>query len=238
MTAPPGVDQSTFLPAGAVAPGFAWNTDVSDEPERQDGRERYTAVIDVGSGSARAVVMQVNPGGGIEIVAQQRVNLNLMSHVDEDGSLDEIGVANTVDALEDFAMVARGFGVQNILAVGTAALRESRNALAIIDTADERFGVPLRIIPGDDEAAYCFLGAIHGLPVADGLLADIGGGSTELVEFQRPHHACERFLAPGKPTNREPVQSHRPARAGGCPRRLRIRAQDAPGSRHSTIGRQ
>ena len=183
MTAPPGVDQSTFLPAGAVAPGFAWNTDVSDEPERQDGRERYTAVIDVGSGSARAVVMQVNPGGGIEIVAQQRVNLNLMSHVDEDGSLDEIGVANTVDALEDFAMVARGFGVQTILAVGTAALRESRNALAIIDTADERFGVPLRIIPGDDEAAYCFLGAIHGLPVADGLLADIGGGSTELVEF-------------------------------------------------------
>ena len=183
MTAPPGVDQSTFLPAGAVAPGFAWNTDVSDEPERQDGRERYTAVIDVGSGSARAVVMQVNPGGGIEIVAQQRVNLNLMSHVDEDGSLDEIGVANTVDALEDFAMVARGFGVQTILAVGTAALRESRNALAIIDTADERFGVPLRIIPGDDEAAYCFLGAIHGLPVTDGLLADIGGGSTELVEF-------------------------------------------------------
>ena len=183
MTAPPGVDQSTFLPAGAVAPGFAWNTDVSDEPERQDGRERYTAVIDVGSGSARAVVMQVNPGGGIEIVAQQRVNLNLMSHVDEDGSLDEIGVANTVDALEDFAMVARGFGVQTILAVGTAALRESRNALAIIDMADERFGVPLRIIPGDDEAAYCFLGAIHGLPVADGLLADIGGGSTELVEF-------------------------------------------------------
>ena len=183
MTAPPGVDQSTFLPAGAVAPGFAWNTDVSDEPEQQDGRERYTAVIDVGSGSARAVVMQVNPGGGIEIVAQQRVNLNLMSHVDEDGSLDEIGVANTVDALEDFAMVARGFGVQTILAVGTAALRESRNALAIIDMADERFGVPLRIIPGDDEAAYCFLGAIHGLPVADGLLADIGGGSTELVEF-------------------------------------------------------
>ena len=34
---------------------------------------RYTAVIDVGSGSARAVVMQVNPGGGVEIVAQQRV---------------------------------------------------------------------------------------------------------------------------------------------------------------------
>ena len=71
---------------------------------RHDGYGSYTAVIDAGSGSARAVVMQVNPGGGIEIVAQQRVNLNLMRHVDEDGVLDKYGVANTVDALEDFAL--------------------------------------------------------------------------------------------------------------------------------------
>ena len=183
MTAPPRVDQSTLFGAGAVAPGLDWNANVSDEPDQQNGRDQYTGVIDVGSGSARAVVMQVNPGGGIEIVAQQRVNLNLMSHVDEDGALDEIGVANTVDALEDFALVARGFGVHTILAVGTAALRESQNVSLIIDAAQKRFGIPLRIIPGGDEAAYCFLGAIHGLPVTHGLLADIGGGSTELVEF-------------------------------------------------------
>ena len=42
-----------------------------------------------------------------------------MSHVDEDGVLNEYGVANTVDALEDFALLARGFGVQTIHAVGT-----------------------------------------------------------------------------------------------------------------------
>ena len=145
--------------------------------------ERHTAVIDIGSGSARAVVMHVNPGGGIEIVAQQRVNLNLMSHVDDEGVLDAAGVASTLDALEDFALIARGYGIRTIHAVGTAALRESGNAAAIVDAAASRFGVPLRLIDGGDEAAYCFIGAIHGLPVSDGTLADIGGGSMEIVRF-------------------------------------------------------
>ena len=145
--------------------------------------ERHTAIIDIGSGSARAVVMHVNPGGGIEIVAQQRVNLNLMSHVDDEGLLDSAGISGTLDALEDFALIARGYGVRTIHAVGTAALRESGNAAAITETAESRFGIPLRLIDGSREAAYCFIGAIHGLPVSDGLLADIGGGSMEIVRF-------------------------------------------------------
>ena len=155
--------------------------------EGRDGEglfPRYTAVIDVGSGSARAVVMQVNRGGGIEIVAQQRVTLNLMSHVRSDGYLDETGVAGTLDALEDFALVARAYGIETIHAVGTAALRESGNVEIITDAARNRFGIPLRIIDGSDEAAYCFVGAIHGLRAHSGLLADIGGGSTELVRFR------------------------------------------------------
>ncbi|MCE2499825.1 MAG: hypothetical protein J4G13_03055, partial [Dehalococcoidia bacterium] len=162
-----------------IDPAFVADPISADRPGR--GRCQYTGVIDVGSGSARAVVMQVNSGGGIEIVAQQRVNLNLMSHVDANGVLDAVGVRSTLDALEDFALVARGYGIETVHAVGTAALRESGNAEAIIAAAEQRFGLTLRIIDGTDEAAYCFIGAIHGLRVTDGVLADIGGGSTELV---------------------------------------------------------
>ena len=160
-----------------------WENVANSLPAPGDAAPKYTAIIDLGSGSARAVVMQVNPGGGIEIVAQQRVNLNLMTHIDDNGALDKSGVASAVDALEDFALLAGGYGVQTIHAVGTAALRESGNATAIIDAAVNRFGIPLRIIDGSDEAAYCFIGAIHGLPVSDGILADIGGGSMEIVRF-------------------------------------------------------
>ena len=173
-----------FSDAGIIfADAPDWESVTNSLPISGDAAPKYTAIIDLGSGSARAVVMQVNPGGGIEIVAQQRVNLNLMSHIDDNGALDKSGVASAVDALEDFALLAGGYGVQTIHAVGTAALRESGNAAAIINAAVNRFGIPLRIIDGSDEAAYCFIGAIHGLPVSDGILADLGGGSMEIVRF-------------------------------------------------------
>ena len=166
----------TPLPTVAATPAPA-------APERNGAVPGGTAVIDIGSGSARAVVMRVNAGGAVEIAAQQRVNLNLMSHLDTAGALDAAGVSGALAALEDFALVARAYGVRSIQAVATAALRESGNASIVTAAARRRFGIPLRIIDGADEAAYCFLGAIHGLPAADGLLADIGGGSTELVRF-------------------------------------------------------
>ncbi|MDE2788541.1 MAG: Ppx/GppA phosphatase family protein [Chloroflexota bacterium] len=177
----------TTNPALASEPSGASLEPVANYAQGHEGSNpfpQYTAVIDIGSGSARAVVMQVNQGGGIEIVAQQRVTLNLMSHVRSDGYLDETGVASTLDALEDFALVARAYGIETIHAVGTAALRESGNAETIRGAARKKFGIPLRIIDGSDEAAYCFVGAIHGLRAKSGLLADIGGGSTEIVRFR------------------------------------------------------
>ena len=144
-----------------------------------------TAVIDIGSGSARAEVIHLNPGGGIEPVAQQVLNLNLMSHVDARGIMGPEGVAGLSGAIEDFAQVCAGYGISEVNAVGTAALRESINALDVTTEAGRKYGIDFRIIGGFEEAAYCFIGAIHGLPVARGLLADLGGGSTEIVRFAR-----------------------------------------------------
>ena len=141
-----------------------------------------TAVIDIGSGSARAVVVQVN-SGGVEILAQERLALNLMSHVDEHGALDDEGVDGTLDAIEDFVEVCRGYGVTTLHAVGTEALRASRNAKHIAKEAHRRYGVNLHVISGYEEAGYCFIGAVQGLPVTHGLLADLGGGSMEVVSF-------------------------------------------------------
>ena len=142
-----------------------------------------TAVIDIGSGSARAVVMRVNSGGGIEVVAQQRMNLDLMSHISGHGALESESVERTLDAVEDFVQVCVGHGVGTIHAVGTEALRESLNAAEITESAARRFGVSFRVISGFEEAAYCFIGAVHGLPVNDGLMADLGAGSLEVVGF-------------------------------------------------------
>ena len=147
--------------------------------------DALTGVIDVGSGSARVEIIRLNPGGGTEPIAQQVLNLDLMSRLNANGALDADGVADVVNAIEDFAQVCAGYGITEINAVGTAALRESLNSAEVIESARRRHGVTFRVIGGYEEAAYCFIGAIHSLPVARGLMADIGGGSTEIVRFAR-----------------------------------------------------
>ena len=142
-----------------------------------------TAIIDVGSGSARAVVMRVSRGGGAEIIAQQRMNLDLISQVNREGLLESEGVTRTLEAVEDFVKVCLGYGVAAIHAVGTAALRESRNAADVVESVARDFGVSFRVISGYEEAAYCFIGAVHGLPVSQGLMADFGSGSLEAARF-------------------------------------------------------
>ena len=150
--------------------------------------------------------MRVNEGGGIEVVAQHRVNLDLMDHLAlgtdsirrapvgtaaedpllrEQALLDEGIVERTLNAIEDFVQVCLGYGAEKVYAVGTEALRLSKNAAEIADAATRRFGVDFRVISGAEEAAYCFAGAVHGLPVSNGLMADLGGGSLETVEFSK-----------------------------------------------------
>ena len=158
-----------FLPNSHSSDGYA------PEPA-------LTAVIDVGSGSARAVVIKLSTGG-VQVLAQQRLALNLMSHVDRQGRLDAEGVTSTLDAIEDFVQVCLGYGVTTISAVGTEALRRSHNAAEITLAARRKYGVDLRVISGHEEAGFCFIGAVQGLPVTRGMLTDLGGGSMELVGF-------------------------------------------------------
>ena len=142
-----------------------------------------TAVIDVGSGSARAVVLRVSRSGGAEVIAQQRMNLDLISQVNREGVLEPEGVARTLEAVEDFVKVCLGYGVSAIHAVGTAALRESLNAADVVESIARDFGLSFRVISGYEEAAYCFIGSVHGLPVSHGLMADFGSGSLEAAHF-------------------------------------------------------
>ena len=173
-----------------------------------------TAVIDIGSGSARAVVMQVHEGGGIEVLAQQRMNLELMSRIGPDGTLERDALALTLAALEDFIQVCLAHGVQSINAVGTAALRESQNASEIIGEVGRKFGVTFRIISGEDEAAYCFIGGVHGLPVTNGMLADLGGGSMEVVSFADRTLESGPHIATGEPADFQQLPPERPAVGG------------------------
>lgn len=144
---------------------------------------RRLAVIDLGSNTARVLVCDVTAAGLISVVDEQSVTLELGRRL-ADGRLDQHALVEVMEVLEDFVLIARGAGAESISAVGTAALRSASNAGALLRVAKRRLGLSIEIVDGDEEGRLAFHGAVASLPVNDGLLIDLGGGSLELVEFR------------------------------------------------------
>ena len=142
------------------------------------------AVIDIGSNSGRVVVYRVGAEGGFRIQATTRAALRLVREVDEGHALSEEAIARTLDALRDFQALSVGAGAERRFAVATAALRDAENAPALLERIRTELGLEVRIISGDQEAWYGFVGAVLGLPVEHGVLFDLGGGSMQLTRFR------------------------------------------------------
>lgn len=191
---------------------------VSEQPMS----DHPVAVIDIGSNSGRIVVVRVTADGHLQIVADERAPLRLSRDVAESGRLGDDALERTVLALRDFLAVARGAGAGDIVAVATAAVREAEDGDAFVDAIHDRTGLDVEVIEGEQEAAFAFLGAVHGLPVEDGLLFDIGGGSLEVTRFTDRHldrawtlplgalRLSDRFLTtdPPTPTERAALAEH------------------------------
>jgi exopolyphosphatase/guanosine-5'-triphosphate,3'-diphosphate pyrophosphatase len=146
------------------------------------------AAVDIGTNSVKLTVGSAAGDGddGLRVLADTTRITRLGKGVDRSGRLDDEAVRRTLDALAEFAGIARQHGAARIAAVGTSALRDAANGAEFVREAEQRLGGPVEIISGDREA-HLIHTAIRGdrdLALAPtGLLAvmDIGGGSTEFV---------------------------------------------------------
>lgn len=139
------------------------------------------AIVDLGSNSARVVVVEHPIPGVIEIIAEERLDLRLATELDEGSRLSERGIATTIDAVGEFAAFAREAGAGSIRVVATAAIRSARNRAELLARAHAELGLAIEVLDGSEEAEYAATGALHGLPIRSGVIVDIGGGSTEVA---------------------------------------------------------
>ena len=93
-----------------------------------------------------------------------------------------------------FAAEAGEQGVEEIVCVGTMALRSASNSGDFAARVRELCGVKVQIIPGEEEARLSYLAILSGMPVPEGELVifDTGGGSTEFI-FGRGKELIKRF---------------------------------------------
>lgn len=141
-----------------------------------DGR---TAIIDIGSNSIRLVVYD-GPVRIPAIMFNEKVMAGLGRGLVETGALDAEATDRTLAALSRFHRLAMQMGVSRLRTVATAAVREASNGPAFIDRI-EALGLEVELLSGEAEARMAGHGVLAGIPDADGIVGDLGGGSLELI---------------------------------------------------------
>ncbi|MCX8050326.1 MAG: Ppx/GppA family phosphatase [Chlorobi bacterium] len=144
------------------------------------------AAIDVGTNSIHMIVARVGANGTMEILARDREVVRLGKSGGDIKHLSDDAIERGVLVMERFVAMARQHGAF-VRAVGTSAVREALNREEFLRQVEQRTGVRIEVISGEEEGRLIYVGVIHGLPLVEQRLCvcDIGGGSTEVVIGER-----------------------------------------------------
>jgi exopolyphosphatase/guanosine-5'-triphosphate,3'-diphosphate pyrophosphatase len=137
-------------------------------------------VIDLGSNSLRLVVFE-RLGAAVFPLFNEKVMCGLGRGISSTGRLNPDGVALALVNLRRFVAFARAIAVDHLAVLATAAVRDASDGDAFAAEVERQCRVPVKIIDGAEEARLSAAGVLAGIPDADGIVADLGGGSVEVV---------------------------------------------------------
>ncbi len=140
------------------------------------------AVADTGSNTIRLAVYEYE-NGALTQLYNEAIFANLAGYI-ENGRLTPAGITIAADAIMVHRKKAEEFGCP-LSVFATAAIRNAENCAEILSELNVRTGISVDLISGDDEALLSFCGAKSDFPVEKGVMADVGGGSSEVILFER-----------------------------------------------------
>jgi exopolyphosphatase/guanosine-5'-triphosphate,3'-diphosphate pyrophosphatase len=140
------------------------------------------AAVDLGSNSFHMVVAR-HSHGQLIILDRLRESVRLGAGLDEQGRLKREAIDVALACLERFGQRLHDMKAESVRVVGTNTLRKAKRRGAFLDRASDALGHPIEVISGIEEARLIYLGVANTMPSEPGrrLVADIGGGSTEII---------------------------------------------------------
>lgn len=138
------------------------------------------AVIDIGSNSIRLVVYDGLSRTPLPLFNEKAV-CALGQGLGATGRLNPQGVELALRSLARFIRLARAMDVERLGILATAAIRDADDGPDFAAEVERRFNVEVQVLTGGQEAKLAAQGVLCGIPEAEGVVADLGGGSCELV---------------------------------------------------------
>ncbi len=143
---------------------------------------KVTAVIDIGSNSARMAVFKKTSRLGFYLLREEKSKVRISEGAYEhNGELQDFAIERAIKALKEFLLIAKSLKTRKILCVATSAVRDAPNKAKFLKRAKEEIGLKIKVIDGEKEAFFGGVAAANLLYEKDGVTIDIGGGSTEFA---------------------------------------------------------
>ncbi len=149
---------------------------------------KVTAVIDIGSNSARMAIFRRTSRYGFSLVFETKSKVRISEGCYENnGILQKDSMDRAIFALKDFVKLAKNYNVRKLFCVATSAVRDAPNKNEFISLVKKETKIQVKVINGEKEAFFGAVACCNLLHKKDGITIDIGGGSTEcaLIENGR-----------------------------------------------------
>jgi len=144
------------------------------------------AVIDIGSNTVRLVIYG-GPARAPVVLFNEKVAARLGKGVAENGKLADKAMNTALSALGRYSALLRAQGVSKVHTIATAATRDAANGPQFLE-AIAALGLSPRLLSGEEESLTSAAGVAGAFPEARGVVADLGGGSLELVHVAGLEH--------------------------------------------------
>lgn len=145
-------------------------------------RNLITGIVDIGSNTVRLNVYNIEKNN-VELMFSKKLQVGLLNYRKKK-ILKPDGVKVLIETIENFLEILKFLKITNYHFFATASLRNIKNKDEVLKKVKEETQISIEILSGEEEAELSFKGAISTITEDNGILIDVGGGSTEIVIFE------------------------------------------------------
>jgi exopolyphosphatase/guanosine-5'-triphosphate,3'-diphosphate pyrophosphatase len=162
------------------------------------------STIDIGTNTILMLIADYDAATGKvkTIIDIQRVP-RLGKGVDENRNILPESIQKAIDILNEYTDISEDHDSTSITATATSFIRDSHNKEEFIHAIKLNTGIDIRILSGEEEAKYTFIGGVYDKLGGNPKLTtiDIGGGSTEITTGVIEHFPAGNIPLTGKSMN-------------------------------------
>lgn len=143
------------------------------------------AIVDLGSSKIDLVLANVTPEGNFAVFQEMTETVKIVNDFDGEGLLRIARSNEALTILRMYKMVCDVNRVQNIIAVCSHNIKNLKNYRSFLDEIYNSCGFKFKIMTEEEELGALYTGVVNSIDVPKGVIFNVSGGSTKIVQYNR-----------------------------------------------------